>query len=398
MGHRSWFTGINSKHELLELLEAIDRNKFKNLMGSCSLAYYLRPEESPVFDSLGVIAWDSSGDWAIKGLPHFLRQQTKLLEQVQKNFPDFLDPRDHGKVTEAARHHRESVLDWLSPEAYAEIVGAKREEIPELLTRHAEELFSEGRHIELGAISFSQLIEDEIHLLPEYHLVDDAKWTNEAFLEKLYYDKFTDPGSLEKANIGVFLSHSSKDKHMVRYFRERLEGYGINCWLDEAEISYGESLIWKISKALDDVDYIAVFISDNSIESDWVRYELDKANEIERTEQSFRIVPIVLGDCELPQSVSDRRCIFQTQGTDLWVKQFVQDVFPSGLFTEVIGDVMRKRGLQDDVKVNFSLDLFGPDRNDIESHTNNPRSDAEVDEIKEEIKEAIARLMHKQYF
>ena len=44
----------------------------------------------------------------------------------------------------------------------------------------------------------------------------------------------------------VFLSHNSADKPFVRKLALDLEKAGVRCWLDEAEIKVGDSLLDKI--------------------------------------------------------------------------------------------------------------------------------------------------------
>jgi len=75
----------------------------------------------------------------------------------------------------------------------------------------------------------------------------------------------------------VFLSHNHKDKEFVRRLARDLEGHGIRYWLDEAEMTIGDSLIHKIREGIDSVDYFAVVLSKNSVNAPWVVNELDVA-------------------------------------------------------------------------------------------------------------------------
>jgi len=49
----------------------------------------------------------------------------------------------------------------------------------------------------------------------------------------------------------VFLSHSSKDKTIVRDVAERLRKDGVKVWFDEWEIKPGDSIPSKIDERLD---------------------------------------------------------------------------------------------------------------------------------------------------
>ncbi|MFZ2643728.1 MAG: toll/interleukin-1 receptor domain-containing protein, partial [Verrucomicrobiia bacterium] len=55
----------------------------------------------------------------------------------------------------------------------------------------------------------------------------------------------------ETLNFDVFLSHSSKDKAVVRSLVERLRKDGLKVWFDEWEIKPGDSIPAKIEKGLE---------------------------------------------------------------------------------------------------------------------------------------------------
>ena len=98
----------------------------------------------------------------------------------------------------------------------------------------------------------------------------------------------------------IFLSHSWKDKGFARKLAKDLTISGAIVWIDEAEIKLGDSLIYKISKALDYVDYCAVLISKNSIDSSWVQKELEIAMTIEFEKKDTVVLPLILDDCTIP--------------------------------------------------------------------------------------------------
>jgi hypothetical protein len=101
-------------------------------------------------------------------------------------------------------------------------------------------------------------------------------------------------------NKSVFLSHTHSDKPFVRRLASDLESHGVRCWLDEAEIKVGESLIEKIRQGLDDVDYVAAVLSPSSIASPWVQRELDVAMNQEILGRRVKVLPIKYQECELP--------------------------------------------------------------------------------------------------
>lgn len=100
--------------------------------------------------------------------------------------------------------------------------------------------------------------------------------------------------------IGIFLSHNSNDKPFVRKLAADLESHGIRCWIDEAEIKIGDSLVQKIREGIDAVDYMAVVLTNNSINSPWVQREIDVSINKEILGKNIKVLPLMLEQCELP--------------------------------------------------------------------------------------------------
>ena len=101
-------------------------------------------------------------------------------------------------------------------------------------------------------------------------------------------------------SVSVFLSHTAADKPFVRRLAKDLENHGVRYWLDEAEIKVGESLIEKIRQGLDDVDYVAMILSPNSIASVWVQREVDVAMNQEIQGKKVKVLPVMYQRCDLP--------------------------------------------------------------------------------------------------
>ncbi|OSN07586.1 molecular chaperone Tir [Lonsdalea britannica] len=101
-------------------------------------------------------------------------------------------------------------------------------------------------------------------------------------------------------NISIFLSHNNNDKAFVRKLAYDLENHGVRCWLDEAEMKIGDSLMTKIRQGIDNVDYFAVILSPNSISAPWVTNELDVAMNQQINGKNIKVLPIMLKECEPP--------------------------------------------------------------------------------------------------
>jgi hypothetical protein len=101
----------------------------------------------------------------------------------------------------------------------------------------------------------------------------------------------------------VFISYSHEDKPVVTRLAKLLNDQGVDLWFDEWDIRPGDSLVQKIfTEGLGGSDLFLVVLSGHSVQSKWVREELDVAT-VQRISGVIRIVPLVIEDCELPMSL-----------------------------------------------------------------------------------------------
>ncbi|MDQ3818643.1 MAG: toll/interleukin-1 receptor domain-containing protein [Acidobacteriota bacterium] len=94
----------------------------------------------------------------------------------------------------------------------------------------------------------------------------------------------------------VFISHSSRDKALVREVLSYLPSH-VSPWLDEREIRVGEDFHEVLERAInDETDFVVVFLDRNSIASEWVQRELTWSMERERQLGRVFILPVLLED------------------------------------------------------------------------------------------------------
>ena len=77
----------------------------------------------------------------------------------------------------------------------------------------------------------------------------------------------------EQFSFDVFLSHSSKDKAVVRDVAERLRKDGLRVWLDEWVLRPGDSIPAKIEEGLEQSRVLVLCMSAQAFGSDWARLE-----------------------------------------------------------------------------------------------------------------------------
>lgn len=102
----------------------------------------------------------------------------------------------------------------------------------------------------------------------------------------------------------IFLCHASEDKPFVEKLADDLREYGITVWLDKFEIKVGDSLLEKINEGITESGCFAVILSARSVNKPWVKHELQSAFAKKFKDNKFRIIPILVEECDLPLYLS----------------------------------------------------------------------------------------------
>lgn len=98
----------------------------------------------------------------------------------------------------------------------------------------------------------------------------------------------------------AFLSHSSRDDAFVKALRQALEFSGASAWADSRQLLPGDALQPSIEQAIRDHEVFFLVFSQHTLQSRWVKKELDYAKSLQK-----RIVTLLLDE--------------QTVGTLAWL-------------------------------------------------------------------------------
>jgi TIR domain len=110
----------------------------------------------------------------------------------------------------------------------------------------------------------------------------------------------------QNQNDRIFLCHSSLDKPFVRKLARNLRDRGVSTWFDELELRVGDSLREKIEAAIQSSGRLAVVLSQNSVESEWVKRELNAAFVRELELKRVFILPLRIDNCDVPLFLRDK--------------------------------------------------------------------------------------------
>jgi hypothetical protein len=102
----------------------------------------------------------------------------------------------------------------------------------------------------------------------------------------------------------IFLSHSSKDKPVVRDIAERLRADGLIVWFDDWEIRPGDSIPAKIEEGLEHSRVLVLCMSANAFGSEWAQLEAGTFRFRDPLNKDRRFIPLRLDDAPIKGSLA----------------------------------------------------------------------------------------------
>ena len=102
----------------------------------------------------------------------------------------------------------------------------------------------------------------------------------------------------------VFLSHSNKDKDIVRDVANRLKSDGVRVWFDEWVLKPGDSIPAKIEEGLEHSHVLVLCMSANAFGSDWAQLESYTFRFRDPLNKARRFIPLRLDDAPIKGSLA----------------------------------------------------------------------------------------------
>jgi hypothetical protein len=190
----------------------------------------------------------------------------------------------------------------------------------------------------------------------------------------------------KKERFKVFLSYSSDDKEKAQKIYHELIQKNINVWLDDYELSLGDSLIDRIKNAISASDYMVVILSKNSVKSTWMSHELGHYL-YNFSRRDITLLPVRVDNCEIPLSLTNYKFLDLRNNFDKGVEKLVDSIsavpevdfskLTERKFEELIAELFRRLGFENVVSVHGSeesgidlkaehkrVDLFGQEIKD----------------------------------
>jgi len=93
-----------------------------------------------------------------------------------------------------------------------------------------------------------------------------------------------------------FISYSSKDQNFAERLHADLQNKGVRCWFAPHDLPIGAKTWDAIDEAIRLRDKLLLILSKNSIASDWVEDEVNKAFAEERNREQLVLFPVRIDD------------------------------------------------------------------------------------------------------
>ncbi len=99
-----------------------------------------------------------------------------------------------------------------------------------------------------------------------------------------------------------FISYSSKDKAFAERLYADLQSNNVRCWFAPKDMKIGDEIRTRIDESIRMYDKLLLVLSEHSVESAWVKKEVETAYEKESKQNRFALFPVRLDDAVMQTS------------------------------------------------------------------------------------------------
>lgn len=103
----------------------------------------------------------------------------------------------------------------------------------------------------------------------------------------------------------IFISYAYADNERAKKLIDGLRERGYEIWIGDENVQIGDDIVSELRKNINEADAFISLISDNSVNSSWMQAELSEAITKKQLDSEFSILPVLLDDCNIPESISN---------------------------------------------------------------------------------------------
>jgi len=126
--------------------------------------------------------------------------------------------------------------------------------------------------------------------------------------------------------MSVFISYNHKDEAFVQKLSNELIKKNVPVWLDKMQMRLGDSITDSVQNAMEKASFVCMVLSKNSLQSKWVKREIEASLVRELEDEKLSILPLVIDDSELPLFLRDKLYADFRKDFDSGVKMILEAV------------------------------------------------------------------------
>jgi len=125
----------------------------------------------------------------------------------------------------------------------------------------------------------------------------------------------------------VFICHSSEDAAFADKLADTLQNEGLAVWIDKRRLVVGNDWIGRIEHGVASCDFVAVVVSENFVtKGPWAQKEFKMALVREVMEKRPIVLPVIIGDCDVPLSLRIQHSADFRKGYDKGIEELLQAI------------------------------------------------------------------------
>jgi TIR domain len=105
--------------------------------------------------------------------------------------------------------------------------------------------------------------------------------------------------------MSAFISYSQEDRDFAERLSDELLKRNVKFWRDSYRMAAGDQMTERVMTAIQTSSAFVLLLSPRSLSSPWVARELQMAEEL-AGDGKLTIVPVVIEQCKIPDSLADR--------------------------------------------------------------------------------------------
>ena len=127
----------------------------------------------------------------------------------------------------------------------------------------------------------------------------------------------------------VFVDYSSKDQDQVQYIVDQLEELGLWVWFKQRNIRPGDDVVARVNEGFLNSRSLLLCMTPSALNSSWGELERNTMIFLDPSNESRRLIPLLLTDCEIPPIIARLSYIDGREITGEVIQEIAQACLPN---------------------------------------------------------------------